>query len=314
MSLHHVFPRPWQRLLPLALGPFLVAWQGSGKSEGTLTTVQVEAGADGRRDVARTLVDAVARIQPGSTQIVLVITLPGERDAVMTLEVRADWGVKLELPNPQVAVIYEEFDRAGETRFLAHEATGSLETVFRTSGAVSLHLAMRFEDQGANRAVEFSDVAVTLIPEVVGPEKAEEMERADPGGGSLTASSGGCEDDGYQGTTAEDSSWNSTSSSDTSGGCDSDSEPTDSSSDSSSSSSGCEGDDLESSSDSDSASSSDSCDGDAAAAVVSPAPTLGRPPRVRAPLAAKLVAWLPYLLVLVPLRFLSPRRRLAVRR
>ena len=62
---------------------------------------------------------------------------------------------------------------------------------------------------------------------------------------------------------------------------------------------------MESSSDSDSESSSDSCDGDASAAVLTPA----RPrARVAAPLIAKLVAWSPYLLVLVALRLVRRRR------
>ena len=182
-----------------------------------------------------------------------------------------------------------------------------METVFRTSGAVSLNLALRFEDTAGNRAVEFSQVALTLVPDVVAPDEADQAARAAPAGGGVAASSGGCEDDGYDGNSAQDGAWNTESTaSDDSGGCDSDTDSTDYESDASDSS-GCEGDDVESSSDSDSESSSDSCDGDASAAVI--VSTTSPRKRVRATLPAKLVAWTPYLLVLLPLRLLRRRRR-----
>jgi hypothetical protein len=307
--------RPRDRLfgtpaLLLVLWPLLCGWQGSGRSDGTVTVAPLDAPERAQAPLY-TAVDAVARIEPGRSRFVLLFVLPGERDAVMTLTLDTDWGTRLDLPDPLVSVVYEEFDADGRTLFLAEDradAVGTVETVFRASGAVSLNLALRFEDAAGNRAVEFSQVALTLVPDVVAPEEADQAARAAPAGGGVAASSGGCEDDGYDGTSAQDGAWNTESTAaDDSGGCDSDTDSTDYESDASDSS-GCEGDDVESSSDSDSESSSDSCDGDASAAVV--LSTTAPRKRVRATLPAKLVAWTPYLLVLLPLRLVR-RRRLA---
>jgi hypothetical protein len=301
--------------LLLLLWPLLGAWQGSGQSDGTVIFAPLNAPEQAQSPLY-TAVDAVARIEPGQSRFVLLFVLPGERDAVMTLTLDTDWGTRLDVPDPRVSVVYEEFDTEGRTLFLADapgDAVGRVETIFRSSGAVSLDLGLRFEDAAGNRAVEFSQVALTLVPDVVAPEQADEAGRAAPAGGGVAASSGGCEDDGYDGNSAQDGAWNAESTaSDDSGGCDGDTDTTDYESDSSESS-GCEGDDVESSSDSDSESSSDSCDGDAAAAVPAPPGHAGPATRRRATLPAKLVAWSPYLLVLVPLGFARRRRWLAAR-
>lgn len=294
-------------LLLVLLAPLLAAWQGSGSSRAALRAGPLDAGPGDPLPAAEPAsAEVVARIGDGRTHLVVLLRIPGERDAVLTLRLETDgpaspaWA----LPHVNASAVYEEFDTDGETRFLSKAAAGRVETIFRDSGSVTLVLDLRFDDAGANRWVHYTDLSLTLVPDVTAPE--EEQAEAAPAGGSVQAS-GGCEDDTYHDPATQDDPWATESSaSDDSGGCDSDSTGTDSES-TGDSGGGCEGDDVSSDADSDAGSCADSCEGDAVAAVGGV--SAGARPR-RALLTAKLVPWLPYLMVLVPL---SPLRRLARR-
>ncbi len=291
----------------LVLAPLLVGWEGSGTSHGVVRRGELAAadpGSEGSSPGEAAGAEVVGRIDAGRSHYVLLWSLPGPRDAVLSIVVSSDGGLALDLPHPLATVVYEEFDGGGERLFRTERAVGTFEHALRAGGMVGLRLDVRFEDREAGEFVRLSDFSATLVPDVLPP--AEEGAPAQPVGAGVGASNGGCEDDGYESSEASDPAWQG--SSDDSGGCDGDSGTT---STDESSEGGCEGDDLESGSSSDDDSASDSCDGDASASspVARPDPANAVAPRRRSPVIARLVAWLPYLLVL---GLLPLRRRLAI--
>jgi len=287
-------------LLLVAFVPLLVAWQGSGSSRAALRGGELGGGpGDPVPEAEPASAEVVARIGDGVTRLVALLRIPGERDAVLSLRLDSDGPLSpaWRLPHVNASAVYEELNADGDTLFLSKAPSGTVETVFRASGSVTLTLDLVFEDPDANRWVRYSDLSLTLVPDVTAPE--EEQAEAAPAGGSVTAS-GGCEDHTYRDPGTRNHVWEAESTPpDDSGGCDSSSSSSET--ETASDSGGCEGDDVSSDTSEDAGSCADSCDGDAAAAA--------RPEKSRrALLTAKLVAWLPYLIVLVPL---SPLRRLA---
>lgn len=309
-------------VLPIVLAPWLLAWQGSGTSHGVVHRGTLDAPTPAPGTLSETPGEAagaevVGRIEAGRSHYVLLWSLHGERDAVLSLVVASDGGLALDLPSPLVTAVYEEFDAGGERLFFAERIDGTFEHALRAGGYVGLRLDLRLEDPAAGAFVRLSDFSVTLVPDVLPP--VDEGAPAQPAGVGVgaRASNGGCEDDGYESSDANDPAWQG--SSEDSGGCDGD---TGTSSTDESEGSGCEGDDLESGSTSDDDAAGDSCDGDASAAAVVAAGGLtggladgstDRPAvRRRSPVVARLVAWLPYLLVLGLLPLRRARRRLAI--
>ena len=300
----------------LLLAPLLGAWQGSGESSGAYDAWTAATGdpVSARQSVA---FDAVGRVNNGSTDLVLVFDLPGTKgDGVLTL--RFDWdvstGAPYTLPGPMVEVTYEEYSAKGETVFFTHSASGTLESHFSSDGAfyAVLNLHCVAADQSYRDLV---NLAVDLEPDTNAPAPADNSTgETQPAGGSVTASNGGCEDNSYESSSADDSSWNADSSAaNDSGGCDGSSD-TSTDTGETSSDSGCAGDDVSSDTSSSSSGCGDSCQGDAAAALSRAplAPHPGAPGRVRHLFLAKLVSWLPYWVVLVPLG-LRNRRHKALR-
>ncbi len=296
--------------VPLLLAPWLVAWQGSGTSHGVVRRGDLSAPAPASGTAGEAAgAEVVGRIEAGRSHYVLLWSLHGTRDAVLSLVVDSDGGLALDLPNPLVTAVYEEFDAGGARLFHARRIDGTFEHALRAGGYVGLRLDLRFEDPEAGTFVHLADFSVTLGPDALPP--VEEGAPAQPAGVGVgaRASNGGCEDDGYESSDANDGAWQG--SSEDSGGCDGE---TGSSSTDDGGESGCEGDDLESGSTSDDDAAGDSCDGDASAAVVGTAhvgAAASPAPRRRSPVIARLVAWLPYLLVLGGLA-VARRRRLAI--
>lgn len=288
----------------------LVGWQGSGK--GGLTYARGGTTAEGSAVMEGLAVaapfDAIGTMLEGHTRAVLVVDLPGgSGDGVLTIDSPLDGPTYGDVPVPsEIAdMVYEEYGGDGDSVFFSTAPVGLYAAEFANDGDVTLRLDLRFSD-AAGDFRQLTGARVRLHGQAPVPDTGDTPAAA-PAGGSATASNGGCEDDAYDGSDSTDSSWDS--STDDSGGCDGSSDTTgDTGESTDTGASGCEGDDVET--DTTDEADSSGCEGDAAAALSfdPPGHKAGQRAR-RSPALAKLVSWLPYLWVLVPLGLRN--RRLA---
>jgi hypothetical protein len=305
-------------LMLLVLAPMCVAWTGSGSGE-----MDWSAG-DGVHALSFDLMGT----KEGELHTMATLGLPDGRDAVLSVYVEPN-GIdvgELDLPSPQMAMRYTEYNADGSLHFEARRDpkgsafVRSMDDGYGGRAAVSL---VDVNDATERRSLRISWALTQIAAEEPSPvpEYGGPVYRG-PVGSPPVADSGGCSDgwdDDDEGWVADDSddNWESSDS----GGCDGD-DDWDSDSDDdweSSDSGGCDGDDEDWSSDSDdsggcdgddvsSSSSSDSemgCEGDAIAAGPN-----GR--RRRSPWIMRLVNWMPWLMVFGFVRLARRRRGLYV--
>ena len=286
------------RIAVLCLSLSCLAWQGGGSGVGYLA----EGGMAGR-----VAMSAAGRIDDKGGTVVFVLELPPPLgDGVVSLTLRGADSGRVDIVSGTLAAVLEVYDDAGRTEFFGHAVNGSIALSFGTEDALSLTGALDFDD-GEGRVQRLTDVRAYLASDQ--NEHVESANGSSVAVGAGESTNSGCASDGYEDPYLDDNREfdQSRSADDTESGCDSSTSDPSGVNATDDSESGCEGDGLEGESET-SSSCGDSCEGDARAAALLPR----APGRDR--VFAKLIAWSPYLLILLGLplfRRLSRSRRLA---
>lgn len=308
---------PLPLLLPLLLLlPCLVGWNGSGPA-----VIDIQGSAHATPDTFRS--EAVCSGHPDRLEVIIVIELPGDGDAVLSLRIpRALHNRDLQLPYPDVRARYHEYGGDGEVRFAGERlVSGFLRAAGNPRGALDLDFELTFGAGDAQRMIVGDSrlVAVDWDP-VSGTNRGGQIDDPAPEG----YYEGGCygtyyesdsnydsygEDDyGDSGSGCGDDDLDDDGPSGSSGGCDSsaDDDGYDDYGDDSDAG-GCAGDDTDSSDDSWDEDDSGGCEGDNVDALVAGC-ARGGP---GGPWIGRLVRWLPWLCVFLAIRLMRRRQPLS---
>lgn len=296
--------RAWGRWTLVALAPLCGAWQGAGNG-----LIGWAAGVAKRAGEETTVpLDVVVRVDPDQgVHLVATLELPGPGgDGVLGLRLdRAAAAERsLELPDPRVEVTYTEYTSDGRIAFEAARVTaGRLRAKGMRFEEIDLRLELDLEAPGptGRRWRRLADTDVIVRPVVV--EVDDTSPAAGAGGEPPVEAVGGCEGNSYDDDPYDDAEhdWESGSPS-SSGGCEGDDLGSSDGADTwSDDGGGCEGDDVGGSSDA-----GEGCDGACAGDAMAAGPGARRPRRVW---AARVVGWLPWLMVFAALRLARRRAR-----